>query len=284
MTTQVTASMVKELRDRTGVGMSKCKQALQESNGSIDEAISFLRKSGMASAVKKEGRETKEGTIVGTKTAETVAVVEVNAETDFVAKNELFVNFVDEVLQDAVQTKPANVEAFLKQTRSADSSMTIDEYRASVIQTIGENIKINRLLTFPNAANSSTAIYSHMGGKILSVVVVEGSDDEEALAKDIAMHVAAEAPEYLSPDDISAETKASEEDVARAQVQGKPEHIIGKIIEGKLNAFFNQTCLLRQKYIKDSDLTIEELVQKRAKESGKALNVTRFVRWRVGSL
>jgi elongation factor Ts len=280
--TQVTAEMVKELRARTGVGMGKCKEALEEAKGDMELAIANLRKAGIASAVKKEGRETREGLIGSYEGSQAIALVEVNSETDFVAKNEGFQKFVLELAEEIAKTKPESVDSFLAQHFSKDHSLTIDQHRAVIVQKIGENLKIQRLAIFPKKQDLSIGIYSHMGGKIVTVVEISGASGEETLARDIAMHIAAESPNYLSPEEIPASVKAQEEDIARSQVKGRPENVMGKIIEGKLNAFYDQVCLIRQKYVKDSNLTIAQLVEKRAGELKKPLVIKRFIRWKVG--
>jgi len=282
MAKPITASMVKELRDRTGIGMSKCKQALEESKGDMDLAIENLRKSGEASAVKKEGRTTKEGLIGAAENQEAIALIEINAETDFVVKNERFQEFLTALANQAVSTTPATLEDFLQQ-KSSHENMTIEQYRASLVNTIGENIQIKRLKIFQKNSNHSFGVYSHLGGKIVAVVEVSGANNEEAFAREVAMHVAAAAPEYLSPETVPEQVIAQERDIAKSQVEGKkPENIIDKIVEGKLKSFFNATCLLQQKFIKDEELSIEELVDRKAKETGKPLSITSFLRWNVG--
>jgi elongation factor Ts len=282
-TVKVTPDMVKELRERTGVGMGKCKEALDQANGDMDKAIDLLRKSGMASAVKKEGRETNEGVIVSAESKDTIALVEINAETDFVVQNDRFKQFAKDVSQDAADTKPASLEAFLNQNFSKDPSLTIDQYRAIVMQSLGENIKIRRLQLFPKSSSRSLAIYSHMKGKIVTLVEMDGGAGQEALARDIAMHVAAEAPDYLRADEVPADIRDREEEIARCQVVDKPAAIVDKIIEGKLKAFYDQVCLLNQKFVKDNSMTITELVAKEGQRLGKPLAIRRFVRWNVGA-
>lgn len=282
LTTKITPEMVKELRERTGVGMAKCKEALDQCQGDMERAIDFLRKAGMASAVKKEGRETKEGVIAAAEAAKTIALIEVNSETDFVAQNEKFKQFVQDVAHEAAETHPASVEAFVQQKYRKDPSITIDQYRSLVIQSLGENIQIKRLHLFAKGHNSSFGLYSHMGGKIVTFVEIEGALGLEALAKDIAMHIAAESPDYLRPEDVPADVKAREEEVARGQVAGKPANIVDNIVKGKIKAFYDQVCLLNQKYVKDNSITITELVAKEAARLGKPLTLVRFVRWRVG--
>jgi len=280
--TQVTAQMVKELRERTGIGMGKCKEALQESGGNIELAIDNLRKAGMASAVKKEGRETNEGVIRSAENGNTIALVEVNAETDFVVKNERFQEFATNLAEEVCSSQPANVEDLLKQAYSKEPNLTVDQYRATIVQGLGENVQVRRIELFQKKGDTSIAIYSHAGGKLVTLVEVTGANDEEDLAKDIAMHVAAEAPEYLSSKEIPERVIEHEKEIARAQVKNKPDNIIEKILEGKLRAYFDQVCLLNQKFVKDPDLTIQALVEKRSKESGKKLIVSQFLRWRVG--
>lgn len=278
----ITPAMIKDLRDRTGVGMGKCKEALEEASGDIDLAIANLRKAGMASAVKKEGRETKEGMIATAEAGHIVAIVEVNAETDFVAKNDRFKEFLTNIAEEVAQTNPSSLDAFLQQQFSKEPSLTIDQYRATVIQTIGENIQIRRILTLTKSPELSVGVYSHLGGKIVTAVEISGSGDQEDLAKDIAMHTAAAAPDYLSPEKVPEAIIENEKDIARSQTQGKPANIIEKIVEGKVNAFYDAATLVRQKFIKDDSISIMELVNKRGKEAGKDLAVTNFIRWSVG--
>lgn len=280
--TKVTPQLVKELRDRTGIGMGKCKEALDAANGDIEQAIVNLRKAGMATAVKKEGRETNEGAIMVAEKNATVALIEVNAETDFVVKNENFQQFVRDLLEEICKTMPATMEEFINQKFSKDPALTIDEYRASLIQRLGENILIRRFELFPKKSDASLAVYTHGGGKLVTVVELLGKGGEEALAKDIAMHIAAESPEYLSADEIPERVLQHEKEIARAQIKDKPANMMDKIIEGKLKAYFDQVCLLKQKFIKDPSLTIEALVANRAKEIGKPLKVSYFLRWKVG--
>lgn len=280
MTQPVTAALIKELRERTGVGMGKCKEALESAQGDIELAISNLRKAGMASAVKKEGRSTNEGVIVFAETPKAVAVVEVNTETDFVARNERFQQFVSQIATEVAQQKAHSVEDFLQHSYEADGHhMTVDQHRATLMQAIGENIQIKRLQVFPKNSEDSVGVYSHLGGKIVSVVEISGASGQEALAKEIAMHIAAAAPDYLSPEAVPADVIAREREVAEAQMQGKPANIIDKILEGKLKDYYSSSCLTKQKFIKNDQITIEELVAQRAKEIGKPLKLANFIRW-----
>jgi elongation factor Ts len=278
----ITPAQIKELRDRTGVGMGKCKEALEQAHGDMELAISNLRKAGIATAVKKEGRATNEGMIGTAETSQHVAIVEVNAETDFVIKNDRFQKFLLDIAEEAAKTHPASLEAFLSQKYSKDAHLTIDEYRATLVQTIGENIQIRRIKVLPKRNDKTFGVYSHLGGKIVTLVEISGSAKEESLAKDIAMHIAAASPDYLAPENVPASVIEHEKEIARSQIKGKPENIIAKIIDGKLDAFYAQVCLLKQKYIRDDSLTISDLVNKKAKENGHSLTVTDFLRWSIG--
>ena len=282
MAAAITPALIKELRERTGVGMAKCQEALKEANGDIELAIANLRKSGMASAVKKEGRETKEGMIGTFENDHRIAFVEVNAETDFVVKNDRFKKFLEDIVEEVANTNPPSLDAFLQQSYSKEPGLTIDQYRATIVQAIGENIQIKRILTLQKNPEHSIGAYSHLGGKIVTAVEVTGSDKAEALAKDIAMHVAAAAPEFLSPEKVPEAIIDSEKEVAKGQMQGKPAFVMDKIIDGKINGYFDANCLTRQKYIRDDSITITDLVNQKAKEIGKPLVLTNFIRWSVG--
>lgn len=282
MSVKVTADMVKELRDRTGVSMGKCKEALDHAAGDMNLAIEHLRKTGIASAVKKEGREANEGLIGAAEGSHAVALVEVNAETDFVTQNAKFKDFMREVAEQAAEKNISALEELMKQPSREDSSVTLDQRRALIVQSLGENIQVKRLMVLPKGADHSFGIYSHMGGKIVVLVVLTGGSGNEALARDIAMHTAAESPEYLRPEDVPAAIRAKEEEIARSQVQGKPANIIDKIVEGKVKAFCDEVCLLCQKYVKDNSLTISALVEKESKRLGKNIAVQAFYRWKVG--
>lgn len=282
MSVKVTADMVKELRERTGVSMGKCKEALDKASGNMDEAIDILRKSGMASAVKKEGRETNEGLIGTAESNQAVAFVEVNAETDFVTQNEKFREFLKEITQAAADKGENSLPALMQAPSKKDPTLSWDQYRALVMQSLGENIQVKRVCIFPKGSDLSIGLYSHMGGKIAVAVILSGGSGQEALARDIAMHIAAESPEYLKPEEVPAEIKAKEEEIARSQVQGKPANIVDKIVEGKIKAFCDEVCLVCQKFVKDNTVTIAQLVDKEGKRLGKNLEIKAFHRWKVG--
>jgi len=273
----VTAAMIKELRERSGIGMGLCKKALEDANGNMELAITNLRKSGAASAVKKEGRITNEGIIGQAQSDKAVALVEVNAETDFVVKNERFKEFVQAIAEEIAKTSPASLETFLQQKFSKEPSLTIDEYRATVIQSIGENIQVKRFKVIPKKTDASIGVYSHLGGKMVTLVEIEGSNQVQKLAEDIAMHVAAAAPEYVDLEQVPADVLEREKEIARTQVKGKPDNIVEKIVESKLNSFYDTVCLVRQKYIRNDALKIEDLV----KQNGQGLRLVGFERWSI---
>lgn len=283
MSGKVTADMVKELRERTGVGMGKCKEALDQASGNMNDAIDILRKAGMASAVKKEGRETNEGLIGYAEGSDAFALVEVNAETDFVTQNDKFKQFLRDVAQEVADTKPNSLETFVKQSYRKDPTITMDQYRTLVMQSLGENIQLKRLHIVPKASDISVGVYSHMGGKIVTVVILTGGSGQESLARDIAMHVAAEAPEYLDPSQIPQQVKDKEAEIARSQIQGKPANIAEKIVEGKIKAYCDEVCLLCQKYVRDNTLTVSGLLEKEGKRLNKPIEIKTFYRWKVGA-
>jgi elongation factor Ts len=278
----ITADMIKELRELTGVGMGKCKEALVLAEGDLQKAIDVLRKAGMASAVKKEGRETKEGLILAVEDSHHLILVEGNAETDFVVQNDRFKHFIHDVLKQALDSKATNLADLMAQPYYKDKSISLEQYRNLVIQALGENIQVRRLETITKHPDSSYGIYSHMGGKLLVVVELNGATGQEAIAKEIAMHVAAESPDYLKPEEIPAQVIAREEEIGRSQVQGKPENIVEKIVAGKVKAFADQVCLVNQKYIKDTSITVQQFVDACSKKLGKPLTLRCFWRWKVG--
>lgn len=277
----ITIGLVKELRERTGVGMAKCKEALEYSKGNMEEAIAHLRKLGMTSAAKKEGRTTKEGMVVSHETETALAIAEIDAETDFVVKNDRFQEFAKNIVEEVALTRPNSLEAFLQQPYSKDKQVSVDQYRSLLIQTIGENIQIRRMALFTKNPLESIGVYSHMNGKILTVVVLQGAGEEQ-LAREIGMHVAAAAPEFLAPEEVPQELLLKEQEIAREQIKGKPENIIEKILQGKINAFYDMTCLTRQKYIRDDSLSVGEYAKKQGASRGKDIRILRFLRWTAG--
>jgi len=279
---EITADMIRELRERTGVGMGKCKEALVLAEGDMEKAIDVLRKAGMASGVKKEGRETKEGLILTAEDKHHLVIAEANAETDFVAQNDRFKHFLHDCVKQALESKPKALADFIQQPYYKDKSITIDQYRNLIIQALGENIQLRRVETITKHSNCSYGIYSHMGGKLVVIVEIEGAADQEGIAKEIAMHVAAENPDYLKPEEVPANVIAREEEIARSQMQGKPENIVDKILVGKIKAFTDQACLISQKYVKDNSVTVQQFLDTCGRKIGKPLSVRCFWRWKVG--
>lgn len=278
----ITADMIKELRERTGVGMGKCKEALVLALGDMEKAIDILRKAGMASAAKKEGRETKEGLILAAEDKQHLVLAEANAETDFVVQNDRFKHFLHDCVKQALEGKAKSLADLIQEPYYKDKSITIDQYRNLVIQSLGENIQLRRVETISKHPNSSYGIYSHMGGKLVVVVEIAGAADQEGIAKEIAMHVAAENPEYLKAEEVPATVLAREEEIARSQVQGKPENIVEKIVAGKIKGYTDQFCLVNQKYVKDNSVTVQQFLDVCAKKVGKPLSIKCFWRWKVG--
>ena len=270
---EITASLVKELRERTGAGMMECKKALAETNGDIDAAAEALRKSGAAKADKKASRVTAEGRIAVAQAGGKAVLVEINSETDFVAKDANFVAFTDAVAQAALTAGSADVEA-LKAAKLA-SGETVEEARAAAIAKLGENIQVRRIAAFDSANN--VAAYSH-GGKIGVLVEVAGGDAE--FARGVAMHVAAMNPPYNKAADVPAEFVAKEKEIELAKMsekdKAKPAEILEKIIGGKIAKIVNEVSLYGQPYVLNTDQTVEQA----AKAAGA--DVLRFTRLAVG--
>ena len=288
----ISASMVKELREKTGAGMMDCKKALTETDGDMDKAVDYLRENGLAKAEKKAERIAAEGIVKTNISADKkkASIVEVNSETDFVAKNEKFQAFVEAVAAQAIDTDAADIEAFLNEAWAADTSKTVNEELASMIATIGENMNIRRFEKV-SCDNGIVVDYIHAGGKIGVLVAAETDSTSDAVVeclKNVAMQVAAMNPKYLSSADVSDEYKEKEKEVLLAQAKndpknaGKPDEIIEKMIIGRLNKEMKEICLLDQVYVQDSDLTVAKYVEKVAKENGANMTVKRFVRFETG--
>ncbi|MEC9412681.1 MAG: translation elongation factor Ts [Pseudomonadota bacterium] len=266
----ITAALVKELRERTGSGMMECKKALVEANGDIEVAIEEMRKSGLAKADKKADRITAEG-IIGIEVSadnKHAVMVEVNSETDFVAKADDFVNFVSAVAKKALEAKPADLDA-LKQL-TLDSGDTVETVRQALVAKIGENIQVRRFTSL-NTDDGIIGFYRH-GDRIGTMVQLKGGNEE--LAKDLAMHVAANRPQAISPDELSQELLDKERDIVATQARdsGKPENIIEKMIEGRMAKFVNEISLVGQPFVKDPDVTVEKLI----KQAGASIEAFEF--------
>ena len=285
----ITAGMVKELREMTGAGMMDCKKALTETNGDMDAAVEFLRKNGQAKAEKKAGRIAAEG-IVKTvvKDDKVAAIVEVNSETDFVAKNDEFQSFVDAVVNQIVDSEVADMDAFMAAPWAADTSKTVKDALVEKIAVIGENLNIRRFEKI-SAESGCVVSYIHGGGRIGVLVVADTdvvNDEIKTCLKNVAMQVAAMSPKYVSRDEVSQEYMDHEKEILLAQAKKenpeKPENIIEKMIIGRLNKEMKEICLLDQVYVQDSDLTVAKYVDKVAKENGAKMTVKKFIRFETG--
>ena len=268
----ITAETVKQLRERTGAGMMECKKALVEAKGDLDAAADLMRKSGLAKADKKAARIAAEGTVVVERAARSAVLLEVNCETDFVARSEEFQAFARNLAKAALAHSSPTVPALLELT---DGSSSWEDRRRALIAKIGENITLRRFerVTAPGALGS----YVHPGSRIASVVALEGGD--EALALDLAMHVAAANPAYVDASQVPAEVLDKEREILAEQTKGekKPPDIVAKMIEGRLRKFLAEITLMGQPFVKDQDVTVEKLVKK------AGAKVLRFVRYQVGA-
>lgn len=289
----ISASMVKELREMTGAGMMDCKKALTNTDGDMDKAVDYLRENGLAKAEKKAGRIAAEGIVKTNISADgkNAAIVEVNSETDFVAKNEKFQEFVGAVVSQVNTTIATDIDAFLEEAWAADSSKTVKEELASMIATIGENMNIRRFEKV-SCENGLVVDYIHAGGKIGVLIAAEtdntGDEVVECL-KNVAMQVAAMNPKYLSSDDVLEEYKEKEKEVLLAQAKNdpananKPDNIIEKMIIGRLNKELKEVCLTEQVYVKaENKETVAKYVESVAKAAGCNLKLTKFVRFETG--
>jgi elongation factor Ts len=286
--TQITAAMVKELRDSTGAGMMDAKNALTEAQGNMEEAVKILRKKGLAAAGKKAGRVTAEGTIVASIEGRKGAIVEVNCETDFVGRNENFVRFAGEVAKVVLQSNAESVEQLLAETWPG-SDEPVSQKVAEQIASIKENISVRRFARYDAPEHGILGSYIHGGGKIgVLVEVVAGSDAGAAhideVAKDVAMHIAAAEPRFLRREDVTQKDLDTEREIARdaALKSGKPENIVEKMVSGKMEKFYGEACLLEQPYIKDDKQTVMQYLQSRGKSAGCEFTVTRFTRFKLG--
>ena len=290
----ITAAMVKELREISGAGMMDCKKALTATEGDMDKAMEFLREKGLATAQKKASRIAAEG-IVMLKVAEDskkAVAVEVNAETDFVAKNEKFQAYVAQVAEQALETEAADIDAFLAETWKFDTSKTVNEALAGQIAVIGENMKIRRFQKVEEE-NGFVASYTHMGGKIgvlVDVVTDVVNDEIKEMAKNVAMQIAALNPKYTNRSEVSEEYIAHEKDILLAQIQNdpkesqKPEKVIQGMISGRINKELKEICLLDQVYVKaeDGKQSVEKYVAEVAKANGANVTIKGFVRYETG--
>lgn len=275
LTMAVTAQMVKELRQKTGAGMMDCKKALTETNGDMEKAIDYLREKGIAKAAKKADRIAAEGTTFIMSQGNEAVILEVNSETDFVAKNEGFQTLVKDLAAHVLAKKPATAEEALEQTM--DNGKQLGEFINEAISKIGEKITLRRFAIKTKSDNGVFGEYLHMGGRIGVLTVLEGTTDA-AIAKDISMHVAALNPKYISREQVSQEEVEREREVLTQQAlnEGKPEKIVGKMVEGRLGKFFEDICLLDQSFVKNPDQKVGQFVKENNAE------VKEMVRFEVG--
>ena len=281
----ITASMVKELRDKTNAGMMDCKKALKETEGDMEKAVDFLREKGLSQAAKKADRIAAEGltTALISEDGKSGVVVEVNSETDFVAKNNEFKEFVVDVAKAVIEKNPTDLESL----KAAElNGKTVQEILTDKIARIGENMSIRRFAS--EKVNSGVVVdYIHGGGKISVIVALESEGEKEALAvlgKDLAMQIAAMNPKYISTDDVDPEFIAHEKEVLIAQAlnEGKPQNIVEKMVEGRLRKELKEVCLLEQAFVKDADLTVKKVIANTAAKLGKDIKISGVQRFEVG--
>ena len=278
---EISAKIVMELRGRTGAGMMDCKKALAAVEGDMEKAIDYLREKGLAAAAKKQSRIAAEG-LVGSfvcKECATGALVEVNCETDFVAKTDKFKALVSDVAEQVAKKNPADVDALLKQPFFKDESTTIEQMVTAATAEIGEKISIRRFVRYEGGIVES---YIHMGGKVGVLVQAEGTPNEEVI-HDVALQIAAAspvAPEYVRREEVNPSHLEHEKEilVAQARNEGKPEKIIEKMVEGRIVKFYKEVCLLEQAFVKDADISVGKMIEQKA----NGLNIVRFTRYKMG--
>ena len=267
---QITAAVVKELREITGAGMMDCKKALVECEGDKDKAIDYLREKGIAKAAKKAGRIASEGVVAAASDGKTACIVEINSETDFVAKNENFLALVKKIAEHIVACKPADMDAL---NASQMDGKTVAEVMTEAVASIGEKLSLRRFEVY-TTEDGQLATYIHMGGKI--GVIVELSGGDVTLGKDVAMQIAAAKPQCIGREDVDQEALAHEREVLRKQAleEGKPEKIVEKMVDGRINKYYKEVCLVEQEFVKDSDKTIKDILA--------GVEVRRFARFEMG--
>ena len=288
----ITATQINELRKATGAGMLDCKKALEETDGDFEKAVDFLRTKGLAAAAKKAGRVATEGMVAAfiSDNLKSGVLLEINSETDFVAKNDKFQTFVANIGAHILATSPGDVEAMLSQPFSVDASKTVQAYLSESISVIGENLQIRRFAKY-DVQGGCVGAYIHAGGKIGVLVQIASPEvtaaNKEALqvfVKDIAMHSAAAAPAFVSRDQVPDDVLEREKEVYRAKAKesGKPDAIIEKIIGGQINKYYADICVLEQAFVKDTDKTIQQVATDCGKAVGGDVAITRFERFVLG--
>lgn len=271
----ITAQLVKQLRERTGAGMMDCKKALTETNGDIDAAVDYLREKGIAKAAKKADRIAAEGTTYVASSGNTAVLLELNSETDFVARNEGFQALVKEMADHILATKPADLDALM--ASEIETGKTVETKLNEAISTIGEKLTLRRFVLAEKTDADAFGEYLHMGGRIGVLAVVENSTDAEA-AKDVAMHIAALNPKFVSREQVSAEELEHEKEILKQQTlnEGKPENIVEKMVEGRLRKYLEEICAVDQPFVKNPDQTVAEFLK------SKGGSLKSFVRYEVG--
>ena len=289
----ITAAMVKELREMTGAGMMDCKKALTEADGNMEKAVEVLREKGLAASAKKAGRIASEGMveIFLSEDNKVGAIVEVNSETDFVAKNQVFRDYVAAVAKQAAESTAADIDAFFEEKWALDTQFTVKEALSQQVAVIGENLNIRRFERYTKAQAGKMVSYIHGGGRI--GVMIELACENEAeelveLGKNIAMQIAALNPKFITEADVPAEFIAKETEILTAQAMNdpknakKPENIIAKMIEGRLKKELKEMCLVEQPYVKDTDMTVQQYIDSVAKVVGAPISIARIVRFETG--
>ncbi len=281
-----TAKDVQALREKTGVGMMGCKKALTESNGDMDKAVEILREKGLAASQKKAGRIAAEGVVLAKVYGDKGVVVEVNSETDFVAKNQDFQNFVSDVADTVVENNPADLDALFA-CKYPNSDMTVEQMQQEKVLTIGENIKIRRFAMY---TEGTSVAYVHMGGKIgvlLNMTLsdnIKGNEQALAMGRDLAMQIAAMSPAYLKADEVDAETLEKEKEILMTQAlnEGKPQQVAEKMVNGRIKKYYSENCLLDQPFVKDDKISVSQYVANVAKELGGEISINCFTRFEKG--
>jgi elongation factor Ts len=276
----ITAAAVKELRQRTGAGMMDCKKALTETDGDLDAAVKVLRTKGLAAAAKKSHRTASEGVVVIAGDASKMAMLELNCETDFVARNEDFQSFAIALAEQALDSSVSDVEAFKAMPFAGDPGHTVEQMISQNVATIGENIVLNRIAIVTADEGNMLSSYIHGGGKIGVVVEGSASAGDEAL-HDVALHIAASEPRFTNRDEVTDDVLATEKEIALKQAmdQGKPEHIAEKIVAGKMEKFFESEVLLEQPFAKDTSISVRDYI---GNAGGGDATVVGFVRFKLG--
>ncbi len=284
-----TSKDVMKLREQTGVGMMDCKKALVETDGNFDEAIKYLREKGMASAAKKAGRVAAEGLVkcVVSDDRKSAVAVEINCETDFVARSEQFISLINNIANHILQSAATTVEEVLEEAYCGDTSKTINVLIAEATAAIGEKIALRRFSKYVQTGDGIIASYIHMGGKIgvLCQLSTTGSGEQlNELAANLCMQIAASKPQVVNVSDVDASQLDSEREILTAQAknEGKPDAVIAKMVEGRIHKFYKEVCLLEQEYVRDSALSVKQVVADCEKAIGAKISVDKFVRYEMG--